>query len=123
MATPPHIGVKWGHCTGFRCLWDYPQGSGTYMDPPALSRRLQVKKNTFRYRCSHISGLLVKTSYGLRALMKSALPLLITTTASWALYLVRVGGSRSDRSCHHLDHPSHRAARLLMSLVKSNICA
>src|SRR5438093_7810844 len=33
---------------------------------------------------------LVKTCHGLRALMKSALPLLITTAASGALYLVRV---------------------------------
>src|SRR5713101_4916323 len=46
---------------------------------------------------------------GLRALMKSALPLLITTAASWALYLVRVGGSRSDRLCHQLDPTSHHA--------------
>jgi len=68
--------------------------------------------NTLRNRCSHISGLVVKTSYGLRALMQSALPLLITTAASRALYLVRVGGSRSDRSCQQLDHPSHRAVRL-----------
>ena len=26
---------------------DYPQGSDTYMDPPALSRRLQVKTTRF----------------------------------------------------------------------------
>jgi len=66
-------------------------------------------ENTLRNRCSHISGLLVKTCHGLRALMKSALPLLITTAASEALYPVRVWGSRSDRSCHQFDHPSHRA--------------
>src|SRR5439155_3042996 len=65
--------------------------------------------NTLRYRCSHISGLLVKTSYGLRALMKSALPHLITTAASGALYLRRLGGSRSDRSCHQFNHTSHCA--------------
>jgi hypothetical protein len=59
------------------------------MDPPALSRDSRME-NTLRNRCSHISGLLVKTSFGLRALMKSALPLLITTAASGALYLVRV---------------------------------
>jgi len=41
--------------------------------------------------------------------MQSALPLLLTTAASRALYLGRVWGSQSDRSCHHLDHPSHRA--------------
>jgi hypothetical protein len=33
---------------------------------------------------------LVKTFYGLRALMKSALPRLITTAASRALYLRRL---------------------------------
>ena len=59
------------------------------MDPPALSRALEWT-NTLRNRCSHISGLLVKTCQGLRALMKSALPLLITTAASGALYPVRV---------------------------------
>ena len=59
------------------------------MDPPALSRDSRME-NTLRNRCSHISGLVMKTSYGLRALMKSALPLLITTSASRALYLRRV---------------------------------
>jgi len=53
---------------------------------------------------------------GLRALMKSALPHLITTAASWALYLRRLGGSRSDRSCHQLESTSHRAAGLLHCL-------
>src|SRR5712664_1425896 len=74
--------------------------------------------NTFRDRCSHISGLLGKTFYGLRALMKSALPRLITTTASRALYLRRLGGSRSDRSCHQLDYTSHCADSLLHTCVK-----
>jgi len=50
--------------------------------------------------------------------MKSALPLLITTAASGALYLVRVWGSRSDRSCHHLDYTSHCAESLLHVPVK-----
>src|ERR1700758_2809541 len=74
--------------------------------------------NTLRDRCSHISGLLVKTFEGLRALMKSALPHLITTAASRALYLRRLGGSRSDRSCHQLDYTSHGAERLLHIPVK-----
>ena len=74
-------------------------------------------KNTLRDRCRHISGLLVQTSYGLRALMQSALPLLITTAASRALYLIRVKGSRSDLSCHQRDPTSHRAARLLHVLM------
>jgi hypothetical protein len=59
------------------------------MDPPALSRDSR-KDNTLRNRCSHISGLKVKAVKSLRALMKSALPLLITTAASGALSLVRV---------------------------------
>src|SRR5215475_11267866 len=75
-------------------------------------------KNTLRDRCSHIFGLLVKTSHGLRALMKSALPRLITTTASGALSLRRFGGSRSDRSCHQLDDTSHCAESLLSVPVK-----
>src|SRR5215813_507421 len=77
-------------------------------------------KNTLRDRCSHISGLLVKTSHGLRALMKSALPRLITTAASGALSLRRLGGSWSDRSCHQLDYTSHCAERLLHVPVKEN---
>src|SRR5712691_7635759 len=80
-------------------------------------------KNTLRDRCSHISGLLVKTFYGLRALMKSALPLLITTAASRALYLSRLGGSRSDRSCHQLDPTSHCAEGLLDLSLKSKRCS
>jgi hypothetical protein len=62
----------------------------------------------------------VKTAYGLRALMKSALPLLITTAASRALYLSRVEGSRSDLSCHQLEPTSHRAAGLLHFLIEHN---
>src|SRR5215831_9356508 len=74
--------------------------------------------NTLRDRCSHISGLVVKTSHGLRALMQSALPRLITTAASGALSLRRLGGSWSDRSCHPLDSTSQCAERLLHIPVK-----
>src|SRR5438105_874308 len=56
----------------------------------------------------------------LRALMQSALPLLITTAASRALYLIRVEGSRSDLSCHQLEPTSHRAAGLLHFLIEHN---
>ena len=84
-------------------------------DPPALSRALEWN-NTLRDRCSHISGLLVKTFHSLRALMKSALPHLITTAASRALYLRRLRGSRSDRSCHQLDHTSHCAESFFIQL-------
>ena len=85
------------------------------MDPPALSRALEWT-NTLRDRCSHISGLVGKTFQSLRALMKSALPHLITTAASGALSLHRLGGSRSDRSCHQLDHTSHCTASFFMQL-------
>ena len=79
--------------------------------------------NTLRDRCSHISGLVVKTAYGLGALMKSALPRLITTAASGALYLRRLGGSRSDLSCHQFDHTSHCAEELLDLSIKSKYCS
>src|SRR5262249_16417805 len=71
----------------------------------------------------HNIGLVVKTAYGLRALMQSALPLLITTAASGALYLRRLGGSRSDRSCHQFDHTSHCAEGLLDLSIKSKDCS
>src|SRR2546430_17343654 len=71
----------------------------------------------------HNIGLLVKTAYGLRALMKSALPRLITTAASRALYLHRLGGSRSDLSCHQLDPTSHGAEGLLDLSIKSKRCS
>jgi integrase len=79
--------------------------------------------NTLRDRCRPISGLWVKTFHGLRALMKSALPLLITTAASWALSLRRLGGSRSDLSCHQFDHTLHCAEGLLDLSVTSKICS
>jgi len=44
----------------------------------------------------------------LRALMKSALPLLSRTSASQAVSQNRVWGSRSDLSCHQLNGTSHR---------------
>ena len=66
----------------------------------------------------HNIGLWVKTSYGLRALIKSALPPLITTAASRTLSLIRVEGSRSDLSWHQRDPTSHRAARLLHLHIK-----
>src|SRR5262244_1020499 len=90
----------------------YPHAGGTYMDPPALSRRLQVKKHASEQMQPYIRPL-SEDIHGLRALMKSALPRLITTAASWALYLRRLGGSRSDLSCHQLEPTSHRAAGLL----------
>src|SRR5215467_7653335 len=113
--------VKWGHYTRFTGygitrtievhIWTRPRCQG------ALEWT-----NTLRDRCSHISGLLVKTSHGLRALMQSALPRLITTAASRALSLRRLGGSRSDRSCHQFDHTSHCAEGLLDLSVKSKSC-
>jgi len=42
--------------------------------------------------------------------MQSALPLLNNAAASQAVSTFRVWGSWSDRSRHHLDHPSPRAA-------------
>ena len=44
-----------------------------------------LEKNTYRNRCRHISDLLVKAVESLRALMKSALPLLNKPSASKAV--------------------------------------
>src|ERR671919_576792 len=55
----------------------------------------------------------------LRALMKSALPLLNKTSTSKAVSQTRVWGSRSDLSCHQLDHTSHRAGGFLTRLASS----
>jgi hypothetical protein len=52
---------------------------------------------------------LSESFYGLRALMKSALPLLIRVSASKAMLVIRVWGSRSDLWCHQLEFASHRA--------------
>ena len=49
----------------------------------------------------------------LRALMKSALPLLNKTAASQTVSQNRVWESRSDLSCHQLAHTSHRLVRCL----------
>jgi hypothetical protein len=70
----------------------------SYMDPPETSRALEPSTN--RNRCSHISGLVVKATARLRALMKYALLLLINLSAVTALDNVRVWRSRSDLSCH-----------------------
>src|SRR5882724_2864917 len=115
MGQLPHTGGKRGIVPGF---W-----------MAGITRRLQVHiwtrprcqgalewTNTLRDRCSHISGLLVKTFHSLRALMKSALPRLITPAASRALSLRRLGGSRSDRSCHQLDYTSHCAESFFIQL-------
>src|SRR5215510_4075501 len=92
MVWSPTQVTQWGHSTCFPGYTNYPQAGGTYMDPPALSRALEWT-NTLRNRCSHISGLLGKTFPSLRALMQSALPVVITTAASGALSLRRLGGS------------------------------
>ena len=60
--------------------------------------------------------------FALRALMKSALPLLNNAVASQAVSSFRVWGSRSDLSCHQLDHTSHRAAGYLNLLMSPSQC-
>ena len=49
--------------------------------------------------------------FALRALMKSALPLLNNAVASQAVSSFRVWESRSDLSCHQLNGTSHRMVR------------
>src|SRR5207244_7816573 len=90
------------------------------LTPPRPLLVVPCETTSPRVRCSNVSGSSVKTAYGLRALMTSALPLLITTAASRALYLIRVEGSRSDLSCHQLEPTSHRAAGLLHFLIEHN---
>src|SRR5215831_5224558 len=122
MAQSPHTGGERGIVPDWRAI--------------GITRRLEVHiwtrprcqgarewTNTLRDRCSHISGLVVKTCHSLRALMQSALPRLITTAASRALSLRRLGGSRSDRSCHQLVHTSHCAEGLLALSVTPKSCA
>src|SRR6516164_2461877 len=82
-----------------------------------LSRALSYPRGV------HNIGLVVKTASGLRALMQSALPLLITPAASGALSLRRLGGSWSDRACHQCDHTSHCAEGLLDRSIKSKYCS
>src|SRR5262249_24810135 len=82
-----------------------------------LSRALSYPRGV------HNIGLVVKTFHSLRALMQSALPRLITTAASRALSLRRLGGSRSDRSCHQLVHTSHCAEGLLALSVTPKSCS
>src|SRR5438132_13718585 len=99
-------------------LLNYPHDRGTYMDPPALSRGSRIEEHASGQMQSYIRPL-GEDILCLRALMKSALPRLITTAASRALYLRRLGGSRSDRSCHQLDHTSNCAEGLLDRLITS----
>ena len=84
----------------------------TYMDPPALSRGSREEKHISGQMQSYIRPLCEGIVY-LRALMKSAPPLLNKASASKAGSRCRVWGSRSGLSCHHLDHTSHRAGGFL----------
>ena len=65
---------------------------------------------------------LCEGSLALRALMKSALPLLNNAVASLAVSSFRVWESRSDLSCHQRDHTSHRAAGYLNLLMFPSQC-
>src|SRR5215471_720932 len=84
------------------------------VDSPGLT--VELSRYLAYPRGVHNIGLLGKTFQSLRALMQSALPHLITTAASGALSLHRLGGSRSDRSCHQLDHTSHCTASCFIQL-------
>jgi len=61
--------------------------------------------------------------FALRALMKSALPLLSNAVASQAGSSFRVWGSWSDLLCHQRNHTSHRAAGRLVLSIKSKCCS
>jgi len=115
------MGYRWG-AAFVRIGWQASFGLGGSFAPDWVAGITGIHtlewKNTLRDRCSHISGLVVKAFHALRALMKSALPRLINSAASKALGLSRVWGSRSDLSCHQLDHTSHRAEGLFDLSVK-----
>src|SRR5713101_5539296 len=86
------------------------------VDSPLLT--VELSRYLSYLRGVHNIGLVVKTFHSLRALMKSALPRLITTAASRALSLRRLRGSRADRSCHQLDHTSHGAESFFIQLSR-----
>jgi hypothetical protein len=92
------------------------------MDPLALSRGSRMNQHASGQMQPYIRPLDEDIAC-LRALMKSALPRLITTAASRALYLRRLGGSWSDRSCHQLDSTSPCAEGLLDLFIKSKDCS
>jgi len=86
------------------------------MDPPALSRGSREEKHVSGQMQSYIRPLCEGVIY-LRALMKSAPPLLNNASASKAVSSFRVWGSRSDLSCHQRDHTSHRTGGFLSHLA------
>src|SRR5215831_3243596 len=95
------------------CHWLERRGNNlTYMDPPALSRGSREEKHVEEQMQSYIRPL-CEGILNLRALMKSALPLLNNASALKTVSSFRVWGSRSALSCHHLDHTSHRAVGFL----------
>src|SRR5262245_43178076 len=60
-----------------------------------------MERATTEDGCHHLSGLVLKACDSLRALMQSALPLLIKASASEAVSQTRVWGSWSDLLWHH----------------------
>src|SRR5947208_10647596 len=60
-------------------------------------------------------------SVSLRALMTSALSRLNTTAASRAVSQPRVCESRSDLSCHHREHTSHRTVGYCNFLASTSL--
>jgi hypothetical protein len=94
-----------GQPSADRCVWPAATREGSYRRChiwTRLQRQGALESSTNRNRCGHISGLMVKASARLRALMKCALLLLINLSAFAAFDNVRVWRSRSDRSCHQL---------------------
>jgi hypothetical protein len=86
------------------------------MDPPTLSRGAREAKHVSGQMQSYIRPLREGIVY-LRALMKSALPLLNNASTSRVVSTFRVWGSWSDRSCHQRAHTSHRAVGCLNLLA------
>src|SRR4029453_14861382 len=89
------------------------------MDPPAMSRKFREEQRVLGQMPSYIRPL-GEGIVSLRALMKSALPLLNKTSTSKAASTLRILGSRSVLSCHQLAPPSHRAVRCLHLLSSTH---
>jgi hypothetical protein len=98
------------------------QATGTYMDPPALSRGSRVEQHASGQRPSYIRPLSedFPWSSGPDAICASSPH---HDRGLRGPVPRRLGGSRSDRSCHQLNHTSHWAEGLLDLSVTSTSCS
>src|SRR5215475_4423480 len=109
-----------GFITGVIMSWVGKDGQQVDIYGPARAiKGSREEKHVSGQMPSYIRPLSEGIAY-LRVLMKSALPLLNKTSASMAVSTFRVWGSRSARSWHQRDHPSHRAVGSLNLLASTS---